>query len=174
MSAFDEALRHGQRNHWDLAKRLRNEAELEVHEAEARESPAPAAGSGEHNELEAVYAQLMSCVARGDRKAFLDLFHEEVSFQSATGEHTYQGRQGAQAWWDALTTAPVFQPTVTEARALGDGAWFVTGRLQSAVESGGIADRPAAWVIVLRDGRIWRSQPVGEENEAAAIAASLR
>jgi hypothetical protein len=124
--------------------------------------------------IHSLHQRLASAAERSDRDGFASLFHPRAVVRSGSGEQIYHGREGVDAWYAGLTATPVFEPTVVEVESVGDDAWFLSGRLQMSAEEGGLVDAPMAWLIVLRDELIWRSQPVRDRREAHAVAQALK
>jgi ketosteroid isomerase-like protein len=124
--------------------------------------------------IRSLYERMGSAVDRGDRRAFAELFHPEAEFRSSTSGEVYRGHAGVDAWFDALSTTPVFRPTVVHADPVETDAWFISGRLQASIESGGIADNQMAWLVILKDELIWRYQPITDRAEAEVIAHTIR
>jgi hypothetical protein len=115
---------------------------------------------------------LRDAVERGSWDDFRILFHPEVELRT-TACRRYAGAEGLEEWWRDLRDAPVYEPTFHEVTSLGADGWFLRGRVMLSQESGGIADHSAAWLVILRDGLIWRSLAVDDEDEARALAGLL-
>jgi hypothetical protein len=104
-------------------------------------------------------------------EAFSALIHPEVVFNTTTSpEVEYSGPEGLREWWQRVADALVFQPTVGEVFPLSERAAFFGGRLQASIDAGGIADIPASWVMLSKDGLAWRSRPVSSREEAVEFA----
>jgi ketosteroid isomerase-like protein len=58
-------------------------------------------------------------------------------------------------------TAGIHRPTATSIEDVAPDAAAMVGRIQRMDSHGGISDRDAVWLSVLRDGKIWRSRVLG-------------
>jgi len=120
--------------------------------------------------IRSIYARAATAVKQKDRGAFVELFHPEVELRSTITDQVYRGHEGANAWFDVLTTRLVLAPTIVEIESVDANAWYVSGRLQASMPGGVIADRPITWLVVLDEGLIWRFQPVDSRVDAEVIA----
>jgi SnoaL-like domain len=120
-----------------------------------------------------VVAEAMACYERGELDVLADLVHPDAEIEMiALGGGAAHGPDGLV---EALTHARegVHRPTVQSIRAIGADAALLIGRIQFADARGGLSDRKAVWLSVLRDGLIWRTRVFESEPEARAYYATL-
>ncbi|HEY7258132.1 MAG TPA: nuclear transport factor 2 family protein [Gaiellales bacterium] len=105
---------------------------------------------------------------RRAREAYLELMHPDVEFTTvAFGEkRVFRGHDGVREWWETLSTRPGYDAYSSTATPIADDAILIRARIRAPNESGGYLDAPALWLLVARDGLVWRYRPV--ESEAAA------
>jgi hypothetical protein len=75
---------------------------------------------------------------------------------------------------DTLESVRLHRPTVTRIERVGDDAALMVGRIQYADSGGGVTDRKAVWLTILRDDLVWRTRVFGTPAEARAAYAELR
>ena len=59
------------------------------------------------------------------------------------------------------------------ATAIADDAVLIRARIRAPNQSGGYLDAAGLWLLVARDGLVWRYRPVGSEDEAHERYAGL-
>ena len=114
---------------------------------------------------------VFEAINRRDVQAMLDAYHRDADMSTLTSElvhgKSYRGHTGIREYfssfadvWEELHLEP------EEIRDLGDrilvvGRWSSRGR-----ESGAEVEAPAAWIFVVRDGKVVFSRAYRDADEA--------
>lgn len=120
-----------------------------------------------------VVAEAMASYERGELEALAHLVHPDAEIEMvALGGAAAHGPGGL---LEALSHARegVHRPTVTSIRSVGADAALLIGRIQYTDPRGGLSDRKAVWLSVLRDGLIWRTRVFESEPDARAYYTNL-
>jgi len=118
-------------------------------------------------------AEAMALYERGDLDALVALVHPDAEIEMVVlGGGAAHGPEGLVV---ALTQARegVHRPTMTSVEGLGTDAALMIGRIQYTDARGGLTDRKAVWLTMLRDGLLWRTRVFDSEAEARAYHASV-
>jgi SnoaL-like domain len=118
-------------------------------------------------------ADAMASYERGDLDALAAFVHPEAEIEMlALGGVV---AHGPEELVEALTQARegIHRPTMTSVKPLGTDAALMIGRIQFTDGRGGLSDRNAVWLTVLRDGLLWRTRVFATEGEARAFHESL-
>jgi len=130
--------------------------------------------SGEtRNAAAALVAEAMACYERGDLDGVAGFVHPDAEIEMLfLGGEVARGPEGL---IEALTKARegVHRPTMTGIEPVGDDAALMIGRIQHVDQRGGLSDRKAVWLTIMRDGLLWRTRVFDSEDEARAYHASL-
>lgn len=129
-------------------------------------------GSGESPAGQAVVAA-MAAYERGDLDELAALIHPDAEIQMLLlGGDSARGPEELR---DALTRREgvVHEPTVTQVESVADDAAIMVGRIQYSDIRGGLTDREAAWLTILRDGKLWRCWVFASAEEARTAYAEL-
>lgn len=121
-----------------------------------------------------IVADAMAAYERGDLEALALFIHAEAEIEMfARQRDVARGPEGLR---DTLESARegLHRPTVTRFESVGDDAALMIGRIQYTDAGGGVTDRSAVWLTVLRDGLVWRTRVFGTAAEARAGYAELR
>jgi SnoaL-like domain len=116
----------------------------------------------------ALYARVAREFERRDFESYLELMHREVEFTTVAfgEERVFRGHDGVREWWETLSTRPGYDAYSAAATAIADDAVLIRARIRAPNESGGYLDSAALWLLVARDGLVWRYRPVESEDEA--------
>jgi ketosteroid isomerase-like protein len=116
----------------------------------------------------ALHARLVRDFSRRDLESYLELMHPDVQFTTVAfgKERVFRGHGGVREWWETLSTRPGYDAYAATAAAIADDAVLIRARIRAPNQSGGYLDAAAKWLLVARDGLVWRYRPV--ESEAAA------
>jgi hypothetical protein len=116
----------------------------------------------------ALYARVAREFERRDFESYLELMHREVEFTTVAfgEERVFRGHDGVREWWETLSTRPGYDAYSAAATAIADDAVLIRARIRAPNESGGYLDSAASWLLVARDGLVWRYRPVESEDEA--------
>lgn len=119
-------------------------------------------------------AAAMAAYEQGDLDGLAELVHPEAELQMLLlGDDPARGPDGLR---DALRPRGdvVHRPTVTHIESISDDAAIMAGRIQYTDTRGGLTDREAVWLTVLREGRLWRTRVFASADEARAAYADMR
>jgi len=116
----------------------------------------------------ALHARVAREFERRDFESYLDLMHPEVEFTTVAfgEERVFRGHEGVAEWWETLSTRPGYDAYSSAATAIADDAVLIRARIRAPSQSGGYLDVAALWLLVARDGLVWRYRPVESEDEA--------
>jgi hypothetical protein len=116
----------------------------------------------------ALHARLVRDFGRRDLESYLEVMHPEVEFTTVAfgEERVFRGHSGVREWWETLTIRPGYDAYSAAATAIAGDAVLIRARLRAPNESGGYLDAAALWLLVARDGLVWRYRPVGSEDVA--------
>jgi ketosteroid isomerase-like protein len=119
----------------------------------------------------ALHDRLVRDFERRDLKSYLGLMHPDVEFTTVAfgEERVFRGHDGVREWWENLSAKPGYDAYSATATAIADDAIVIRARLRAPSESGGYLDAAALWLLVARDGLVWRYRPVESEDAARAI-----
>lgn len=126
---------------------------------------------------EQVVAAAMAAYERGDLDGLAKLVHTEAEIQMLLlGEEPARGPAKVR---EALERREggvgiVHQPTILSTEAISDDAAIMVGRIQYTDTLGGLTDREAAWLIVLREGRLWRTWVHASADDARSAYAAMQ
>ena len=120
-----------------------------------------------------VIADAMVVYERGDLDELAAFVHPEAEIEMFfLGRGAAKGPDGLrQALEQARGT--VHRPTMSSLETLGSDAVLMIGRIQHETPGGGISDRKAVWLSILRDGLLWRTLVFTSETEARAAYEAL-
>jgi ketosteroid isomerase-like protein len=120
-----------------------------------------------------VLAAAMAAYERGDLDGLAALVHPEAEIRMLLlGEEVARGPNELREALERRRSL-VHEPTMTHVEAVSDDAAIMVGRIQYTDTQGGITDREAAWLTVLRDGRIWRTWVFASADEARSAYAGM-
>jgi hypothetical protein len=110
-----------------------------------------------------LYARVTREFERRDLESYLALMHPEVEFTTVAfgEERVFRGHDGVREWWEALSAKPGYD-------AYSSTAIVIRARIRAPSQSGGYLDAAALWLLVARDGLVWRYGPVESEDAARA------
>jgi hypothetical protein len=122
-----------------------------------------------------LYARVSREFERRQLESYLELMHPEVEFTTVAfgRERVFRGHDGVREWWAALTARPGYDAYSSTATALADDAILIRARIRAPSPGGGYLDASALWLLVTRDGLVWRYRPVESEDDARAAYALL-
>ena len=117
-----------------------------------------------------LYARVTREFERRDLESYLALMHPEVEFTTVAfgEERVFRGHDGVREWWEALSAKPGYDAYSSTATAIADDAIVIRARIRAPSQSGGYLDAAALWLLVARDGLVWRYGPVESEEAARA------
>ena len=123
----------------------------------------------------ALHARVAREFERRDFESYLELMHREVEFTTVAfgEERVFRGHAGVEEWWETLSTRPGYDAYSAAATAITDDAVLIRARIRAPNQSGGYLDAAGLWLLVVRDGLVWRYRPVGSEDEAHERYAGL-
>jgi len=115
-----------------------------------------------------LYARVTREFERRDLEGYLGLMHPDVEFTTVAfgEERVFRGHDGVREWWEALSAKPGYDAYSSTATAIADDAIVIRARIRAPSQSGGYLDAAALWLLVARDGLVWRYRPVESEDEA--------
>ncbi len=122
-----------------------------------------------------LHARLVREFERRDLESYLDLIHPQVEFTTVAfgEERVFRGHSGVREWWETLSAKPGYDAYSAAATAIAGDAIVIRARLRAPSESGGYLDAAAHWLLIARDGLVWRYRPVESEDAAREIYARL-
>jgi ketosteroid isomerase-like protein len=117
-----------------------------------------------------LYARVTREFERRDLEGYLGLMHPDVEFTTVAfgEERVFRGHDGVREWWEALSAKPGYDAYSSTATAIADDAIVIRARIRAPSQSGGYLDAAALWLLVARDGLVWRYGPVESEEAARA------
>jgi hypothetical protein len=115
-----------------------------------------------------LHARVAREFARRAREAYIELMHPEVEFTTVAfgEERVFRGHDGVREWWETLSTRPGYDAYRSTATPVAEDAILIRARIRAPNESGGYLDAAALWLLVARDGLVWRYRPVASEGAA--------
>ncbi len=115
-----------------------------------------------------LHARVTREFERRDLESYLGLMHPDVEFTTVAfgEERVFRGHDGVREWWETLSAKPGYDAYSSTATAIADDAIVIRARIRAPSQSGGYLDAAALWLLVARDGLVWRYGPV-ESEEAA-------
>ena len=122
-----------------------------------------------------LYARLTREFVRRDLESYVALMHPEVEFTTVAfgEERVFRGHDGVREWWETLSAKPGYDAYSSAATALADDAVLIRARIRAPSQSGGYLDVAALWLLVSRDGLVWRYRPVESEEAARSEYARM-
>jgi|1185.fasta_scaffold36800_2 hypothetical protein len=116
----------------------------------------------------ALHARLAREFERRDFESYLELMHREVEFTTVAfgEERVFRGHDGVREWWETLSARPGYDAYSSVATVIADDAVLIRARIRAPNQSGGYLDAAALWLLIARDGLVWRYRPVQSEDEA--------
>ena len=95
--------------------------------------------------------------------------HPEVEFTTVAfgEERVFRGHDGVREWWETLSARPGYDAYSSTATAIADDAILIRARIRAPNQSGGYLDAAALWLLVARDGLVWRYRPGGVRGRRA-------
>jgi hypothetical protein len=99
----------------------------------------------------------MQLYEQGDLAGLRELVHEDAEIQMVLlGGEVARGPSGLER---ALRQGEesLHQPYGTRVEPIDDHACVLVGRVRYSLEGGGYGDRAAAWLSVVKDGKMWRT-----------------
>ena len=116
----------------------------------------------------ALHARVAREFERRDFESYLGLMHREVEFTTVAfgEERVFRGHDGVREWWETLSARPGYDAYSPAATAIADDAVLIRARIRAPHESGGYLDAAGMWLLVARDGLVWRYRPVEFEDDA--------
>ena len=123
----------------------------------------------------ALHARVAREFERRDFEGYVELMHREVEFTTVAfgEERVFRGHDGVAEWWETLSARPGYDAYASAATAIADDAVLVRARIRAPSQSGGYLDAAGLWLLVARDGLVWRYQPVESEDQARERYAGL-
>jgi ketosteroid isomerase-like protein len=117
--------------------------------------------------------RVFDAVRRGRKDEFLALCHAEAEVvPDALGGRVVRGEAGLRRWWAEREHAIAYDVSVHGCRVLGRRVALVEGRIR-VMREGALFDRAARWVLISRDGLVWRYVAVRDVDDAYHVAGSL-
>jgi ketosteroid isomerase-like protein len=115
-----------------------------------------------------LHARLTREFERRDLDGYLALMHPDVVFTTVAfgEERVFRGHEGVREWWETLSAKPGYDAYSSSATAIADDAVVIRARIRAPSHSGGYLDVAALWLLVVRDGLVWRYRPVESEQAA--------
>jgi hypothetical protein len=122
-----------------------------------------------------LYARVSREFERRDLESYLELMHPEVEFTTVAfgEERAFRGHDGVREWWEALSARPGYDAYSSTATRIAEDAILIRARIRAPSQSGGYLDAAALWLLLARDGLVWRYRPVESEADARAEYARL-
>jgi ketosteroid isomerase-like protein len=122
-----------------------------------------------------LHARVTREFVRRDEESYLALMHPDVEFTTVAfgQERVFRGHAGVREWWEALSAKPGYDAYSSTATALADDAILIRARIRAPSQSGGYLDVAALWLLIARDGLVWRYRPVDSEEAARAEYARI-
>jgi ketosteroid isomerase-like protein len=117
-----------------------------------------------------LYARVTREFERRDLEGYLGLMHPDVEFTTVAfgEERVFRGHDGVREWWEELSAKPGYDAYSSTATEIADDAIVIRARIRAPSQSGGYLDAAALWLLVARDGLVWRYRPVESEEAARA------
>jgi SnoaL-like domain len=127
----------------------------------------------EGSPAEQLVAAAMAAYERDDLDELAELVHPEAEIQMLLLGN--EPARGPTELREALERrgSVVHQPTMSHVEALSGDAAIMVGRIQYADTRGGLTDREAAWLTLLRDGLLWRTWVFASADEARSAYAEM-
>jgi hypothetical protein len=115
-----------------------------------------------------IVADAMGAYERGDLAALKRFIHPDAEIEMVLLEQ--EAARGPEEVEAVLTQARkrVHRPTVSRIEEIAEDAVVMIGRIQFDDARGGLSDRKAVWLTVVRDGKLWRTRVVRSLADARA------
>ncbi|HSD02074.1 MAG TPA: nuclear transport factor 2 family protein [Gaiellales bacterium] len=122
-----------------------------------------------------LHARVTREFERRDLESYLALMHPEVEFTTVAfgEERVFRGHDGVRDWWEELSARAGYDAYSSTATPITEDAILIRARIRAPNQSGGYLDAAAEWLLVARDGLVWRYRPVESEADARAEYARL-
>jgi hypothetical protein len=123
----------------------------------------------------ALHARVARDFDRRDFESYLEVMHPEVEFTTVAfgEERVFRGHAGVTEWWQTLSARPGYDAYSSAATEIADDAVLIRARVRAPNPGGGYLDAAALWLLVARDGLVWRYRPVESEDAAREEYARL-
>ena len=117
----------------------------------------------------AVVGEAMAAYERGDLEGLSRFIHPDAEIEMLVLQGDVAlGPDGLRDTLESVRGG-LHKPTMTRIENVGDDAAVMIGRIQyTDPVRGGVTDRNAAWLTILRDGMVWRTRVFGTPDEARA------
>ncbi len=122
-------------------------------------------------DIESLRTRLADAMAAGDEDAYIELMHPDVVFTTVAfgDQQVFRGQAGARAWWEKREEAVVYDIYSARTERISPHAIVIEARMRHSEAGQGIEDAVAMWLVIEKDGLVWRYQPVDSKTDALAI-----
>lgn len=120
-----------------------------------------------------IVSRAMAAYERGDWELLRELTHPEAEVEMLLLEG--DAAHGPEELSDALRDAGtgIHRPKASRIDDVADDAAVMVGRIQLMAANGGVSDRQAVWLTVLRDNKIWRTRVLASTADVPAAYEKL-
>ena len=85
----------------------------------------------------------------------------------------FRGKAGAREWWEKREEAVVYDIYSAHVERISPHAIVIDARMRHGETGQGVEDANAMWLVVEKDGLVWRYQPVDSKADALGILETL-
>ena len=120
-----------------------------------------------------IVSRAMDAYERGDWELLRQMTHPEADVEMLLLEgDSARGQEGLS---DALRDASsgIHRPKASRIEDVADDAAVMVGRIRHMAANGGVSDRQAVWLTVLRDNKIWRTRVLASTADVPAAYEQL-
>ena len=114
-------------------------------------------------------------MAAGDEDGYIELMHPDVVFTTVAfgNQQVFRGQAGAREWWEKREEAVVYDIYSARVERISPHAIVIEARMRHGETGQGMEDAVAMWLVIERDGLVWRYQPVDSKADAITILETL-
>ncbi len=126
-------------------------------------------------DIESLRTQLADAMAAEDEDGYVELMHPDAVFTTVAfgDQQVFRGRAGAREWWAKREDAVVYDVYSTHVERISPHAIVIDARMRHGEAGQGVEDANAMWLVIERDGLVWRYQPVDSKTDALTILETL-
>jgi ketosteroid isomerase-like protein len=120
-----------------------------------------------------IVSKAMAAYERGDWGLLRELTHPEAEVEMVLLDGA--AARGQDELSDSLRAASttIHRPRASRIDDVADDAAVMIGRIQHVDTNGGVSDRQAVWLTVLRDDKIWRTRVLASTADVPAAYEQL-
>lgn len=126
-------------------------------------------------DIESLRTHLADAMAAEDEAGYIALMHPDLVFTTVAfgDQEVFRGQAGAREWWGKREEAVVYDIYSAHVERISPHAIVIEARMRHSETGQGMEDANAMWLVVEKDGLVWRYQPVDSKADALTILETL-